>query len=98
MTLGYERDYPALLAEELALQGADAQVLNAGVPGYSLAQARRRLRQLAPPLKPDVVVVLLGWNDAKDLLRGYTDSELMDSALSRFLTRFRGSWSGTSPR
>ena len=94
VTLGYERDYPALLAEELAVRGADVQVLNAGVPGYSIAQARRRLRQLAPTLKPDVVVVLLGWNDAKDLLRGYTDTQLMDSVLARFLARFRGPWSG----
>lgn len=94
VTLGYERAYPELLAEELAMLGKDAQVINAGVPGYSVAQARRWLVRLLPALKPDFVVVLLGWNDAKDLLRGYTDTELMDSGLSRFIARFRAPWSG----
>lgn len=90
VTLGYEHSYPEFLETQLSarIEGG-AQVLNAGVPGYSLEQLRRRFSQLES-LRPDVVVILVGWNDAKDRLRGYTDVQLMGSWLSRILARFRG--------
>lgn len=89
VTLGYEHSYPEFLETQLSarIEGG-AQVLNAGVPGYSLEQVRRRFSQLES-LRPDVVVILVGWNDAKDRLRGYTDVQLMGSWLSRILARFR---------
>ena len=87
VTVGYEHGYPEYLAEEL---GGEVEVLSAGVPGYSIAQARRWYEDSLASLTPDVVVILLAWNDAKDRLRGATDTELMDSWWTRLTARFRG--------
>ena len=47
------------------ITGYDAQ--NAGVPGYTCAQSAHRYRELAPVLKPDVVLVYSMHNDARRL-------------------------------
>ena len=52
-----------LLEDELRAKGLDAEVINAGVPGYNLYHTTVRYRERVAPLKPDYVVLYLGWND-----------------------------------
>ncbi|HOK90179.1 MAG TPA: GDSL-type esterase/lipase family protein [Candidatus Hydrogenedentes bacterium] len=49
-------------------------VVNAGVIGYTLFQARRKVEQLAPILCPDLVLVTVGHNDEKKKA-GYGDAD-----------------------
>lgn len=58
-TVGDSHTIPALL--EKRLQGVD--VINAGVPGYSVEHVRKHFERDIKPLKPDVLVVYAGWND-----------------------------------
>ncbi|MCA9049615.1 MAG: hypothetical protein KDA89_12850 [Planctomycetaceae bacterium] len=51
------------LEDRLRADGLDAEVINAGVPGYNLVQSLSRFRTVVAPLKPDLVVLYLGWND-----------------------------------
>jgi lysophospholipase L1-like esterase len=66
ITFGYgvgdEETYAALLGRRL--DGAGAEVVNAGVTGYTTHQVRLLLRRLAPALQLDVATFLVGWNDA----------------------------------
>jgi lysophospholipase L1-like esterase len=55
--------FPARLAEALRARGIAAEVLNAGVPGYSLASEAALYRELAPALAPDAVVLAVSLND-----------------------------------
>lgn len=59
-----------LLEASLVQSGLAVEVVNAGVPSYNLFQERIRFRELVAPLKPDIVVCYLGWNDL-----GYVVSE-----------------------
>lgn len=43
--------------------GAQVEVLNAGVAGYSSYQGLLRFRQQIAQLEPDIVLVAFGWND-----------------------------------
>ncbi len=104
VTFGYLRPYPEALERLLAAKkgAAGVQVINAGVPGYSLAQGALWFSKYGPSFEPDVVVALFGWNDAKERIRGYTDLELMGSPLRIFLARWRTSsewirWRGGDP-
>jgi lysophospholipase L1-like esterase len=56
-----EEAFPALL--EKRIPGLVA--INAGVPGYTAFQGRRRLETLQLPRAPDVVVIAFGFNDAE---------------------------------
>jgi lysophospholipase L1-like esterase len=94
-TLGWAGDdganWPADLAGRLGAAGLAADVVNAGVWGYSSWQGVRRLRQVLP-FAPDIVLVSFGSNDAH-LVR-QSDSEydarsLRRSELGRTLERFR---------
>ncbi|MGQ0645257.1 MAG: SGNH/GDSL hydrolase family protein [Elusimicrobiota bacterium] len=56
--------YPALLEKNLNAAGAGpVEVINAGVPGYSSWQGLVFWREDVARLKPDVLVLYLGWND-----------------------------------
>jgi lysophospholipase L1-like esterase len=55
--------FPAQLAEALRARGVAAEVLNAGVPGYSTASEAALHRALAPALAPDAVVLAVSLND-----------------------------------
>ncbi len=70
LTSGYrlreEQAYPALVARALAARGQPIRAINAGKSGDTAAQGLSRLPALLR-LKPEVVVVALGINDA---LRG----------------------------
>ncbi len=57
--------YSALLEDALLPHyGSDGvQVINAGVPGYTTWQGKRRLAELLPLLRPKVVITYFGTND-----------------------------------
>lgn len=52
-----------LLEQMLRERGENVEVLNGGVPGYNLFQSIVRFREVLAPLKPDIVIAYLGWND-----------------------------------
>jgi lysophospholipase L1-like esterase len=58
-----EETWPARLQEVLLRDGLDAEVINAGVPGYTAFQGRRFLERHGLELRPDVVVATFGFND-----------------------------------
>ncbi|MEW6778247.1 MAG: SGNH/GDSL hydrolase family protein, partial [Bdellovibrionota bacterium] len=91
VTFGYARPYPEILEAGLRvrLPGEETQVINAGVPGYSIRQLSVWFEEELEKLNPDAVVLLTGWNDAKDYVRGYTDGELLSSRWARMLAHFR---------
>ena len=60
--------YPAQLEKELEPL-YKAQVVNAGMPGFTSNQVRVQVELEVPALKPDVVVVSLGYNDCNRLLQ-----------------------------
>lgn len=71
---GVEEDqaWPARLEEALD-QGAS--VLNLGVPGYTVAQARQHLAAWSGPLAPDVVILAIEDAESRHALR--TDLQLL---------------------
>jgi lysophospholipase L1-like esterase len=56
----HAQSYPALLVDELARLGVRAEVLSAGVEGYTVVQGRQRWRHLVADWQPDVVVLAFG--------------------------------------
>ncbi len=79
-----EQAYPALVARRLAARGRPIRVVNAGRSGDTAAQGLARLPAVLR-LKPDVLVVALGINDA---LRGLP-VESAESALRRTIEKGR---------
>ena len=62
----YETAYPALLNKELQSRipgPARLEVVNAGVEGHTSRMALSRLQHNVTPLRPDIVIVYIGWND-----------------------------------
>ena len=83
--LGVEagQTYPALLGERLRREGYDYRVINAGVSGDTTAGGVRRV-DWALRLKPEIVILELGVNDA---LRGRKLTAVranLDQMVSRF--------------
>jgi acyl-CoA thioesterase-1 len=77
------RTYPALLGERLKREGYDYRVINAGVSGDTTAGGLRRV-DWALRLKPEIVILELGVNDA---LRGQKLTAVranLDQLVSRF--------------
>jgi acyl-CoA thioesterase I len=79
-----EEAYPALVARALAERGRPIRVVNAGRSGDTVAQGLARLPRVLQ-LKPDVLVVALGINDA---LRG-EPLEPAEQALRRIIADAR---------
>jgi lysophospholipase L1-like esterase len=52
-----------LLVRTLGDRSETIEVLNGGVPGYNLFQSIVRFGEVLAPLKPDIVIAYLGWND-----------------------------------
>ena len=78
-----DQTYPALLGERLRREGYDYKVVNAGVSGDTTAGGLRRL-DWALRLKPEVVILELGINDA---LRGQNLASVranLDQLVARF--------------
>jgi acyl-CoA thioesterase-1 len=76
LTAGYglptlDRAYPAILERKLKQEGYDYKVVNAGVSGETTAGGLRRVDWVLN-VKPDIVILELGANDA---LRGLPASE-----------------------
>jgi lysophospholipase L1-like esterase len=75
ITFGYgvadSETYPYRLGQALAPRRAE--VVNAGVTGYTTHQVLRLLRRLAPDLEADVATFCIGWND--QTRRALTDRE-----------------------
>jgi len=69
VTFGGKMAYPRVLQDCL---GDGYQVINAGVPGYSVYQGLKQYQGRIVSLKPDAVTVMFGWNDHW-LARGYPD-------------------------
>lgn len=95
VTMGYGVDdaatYPSALQE--LLRGTDgledAEVINAGVLGYTSEQGRVLAARLVPRLRPDVVVVDYGINDNWPTV--YPDPSLIDqTGIVRRLQRLLG--------
>jgi acyl-CoA thioesterase-1 len=78
-----EQTYPAQLAARLKREGYDYRVVNAGVSGDTTAGGLRRV-DWALRLKPEVVIVELGVNDALrgQKLRGVRSN--LDQIVARF--------------
>jgi acyl-CoA thioesterase-1 len=87
LTAGYgvapEESYPALLGARLRAEGYPHRVVNAGVSGDTTAGGLRRV-DWALKLKPEVVILELGANDA---LRGQ-DLGQVRANLDALVTRF----------
>lgn len=58
-----DQTWPAQLQAKLDREGYQAEVVNAGVPGYTAFQGMRYLHRDGLKLKPDVVVASFGFND-----------------------------------
>ncbi|HET7875876.1 MAG TPA: arylesterase [Methylomirabilota bacterium] len=80
-----DETYPALLARRLEAEGYAYRVINAGVSGDTTAGGLRRV-DWALRLKPEIVIVELGANDA---LRGQ-DLRAARANLAEIVTRFQG--------
>ncbi|HOW28723.1 MAG TPA: SGNH/GDSL hydrolase family protein [Elusimicrobiota bacterium] len=75
--IGDEETYPGLLGPRLRKiwPGRSAEVINAGVPGYSSYQTLLMLRnKRLEEYRPDVLVVYVGWNDGK--ISRFSDKEV----------------------
>lgn len=72
--LGVDDDatWPVRLEGMLRDKGIDAEVVNAGVPGYTAFQGLRFLESRGLALEPDVLVVTFGFND-RDLWSARSD-------------------------
>jgi acyl-CoA thioesterase-1 len=78
-----DQTYPALLGERLRREGYDYRVVNAGVSGDTTAGGLRRV-DWALRLKPEIVILELGVNDA---LRGQNLAAVranLDQLVARF--------------
>ncbi len=68
VTFGYGvsdgETYSAELERALVARGVNADVVDAGVTGFTSHQVRRLLERVLPGLEADVVTVMIGWNDA----------------------------------
>ena len=79
-----DQTYPALLGERLRREGYGYKVVNAGVSGDTTAGGLRRV-DWALRLKPDIVILELGVNDA---LRGQNLASVRAN-LDQLVTRFQ---------
>jgi len=79
-----DQTYPARLGERLRREGYDYKVINAGVSGDTTAGGLRRV-DWALRLKPEIVIVELGVNDA---LRGQKLTSVRAN-LAQLVTRFQ---------
>ena len=77
-----EESYPARLQEILRSRGTDAQVLNAGAPGFGVPDAVAWYQRWGRPLNPDAIVlaVFVG-NDLQDAAPGIPKAMAVDGAL-----------------
>ncbi|PYR42855.1 MAG: hypothetical protein DMF93_04645 [Acidobacteria bacterium] len=85
MNVDQERTYPSRLAADLRASGANVEVLNFGVLGYSSFQGRQLLERRVLDLDPDVVLIGFGMNDSE--VAGYRDRDMVGGAPPALRTR-----------
>ncbi len=73
VTFGYtvsgdDKTYPHLLQQRLRQAGHPWTVLNGGMPRYRVEHMVNLFTERMGSLKPDIVILLGGWNDANDLV------------------------------
>jgi lysophospholipase L1-like esterase len=56
--------YADLLANDLSYAGKDVKIINAGIGGHTTKMAKARFEKEVLDVKPDVVVIMFGINDA----------------------------------
>lgn len=76
-TFGYllgndDETWPAQLGVALRQQGYEAEVINAGVPGYTIFYSLLDYIGCGQHLNPDVIVLCQGWNDIR---RSYVEPD-----------------------
>jgi lysophospholipase L1-like esterase len=96
VAFGSATAWPEVLAENLgrSLPDREVEVLNFGVPGYSVVQGLRQFEDEVAPLAPDLVLVAYGWNDHWIARGGLPDADrdpraLEESRLALALARLR---------
>jgi len=72
--------YPRVIEGELKKRGWDAEVINAGVEGYSIENLGKQIDCLAG-FNPDIVTLFIGWNDI------YSDRNGLSSPWINYLCR-----------
>lgn len=88
----WARQLETILRKQFPEKGI--KVINAGVPGYSSLQGKRYFENELLALKPNMVVIMLGWNDQWTAGRGIQDKEQPEPlavlvALQNSLNRFK---------
>jgi len=84
-------NWPQSLGRILSDEGISAEVVNAGVWGYSSLQGLARLRQVLP-FDPDIVLVSFGSNDAVQVAipdRRFSGKSVRRRKLERWFTHYR---------
>lgn len=96
VAFGSAAAWPEILAERLgrSLPGHEVEVLNFGVPGYTVVQGLRQFEDEVAPLAPDLVLVAYGWNDHWIARGGLPDADrdpraLEENRLALALARLR---------
>lgn len=94
-TFGWVEDadanWPAQLQRLLRSSDPEADVLNAGVWGYTSFQGLRRFKEIIP-FHPDIVIVSFGANDAHQVIvpdRAYVDSYVRSKRLEKITSKLR---------
>ena len=77
VAFGSAAAWPEILAGLLgaALSPRPVEVLNFGVPGYTVVQGLRQFEDDVAALRPDVVIIAYGWNDHWIARGGLPDAE-----------------------
>jgi lysophospholipase L1-like esterase len=95
VAFGASTSFPELLEERLSsILSAPVEVLDFGVPGYSIVQGLRQFDAEVAELRPEIVVIAYGWNDHWLARGGLTDEERRTATgtlagISRRLSRLR---------
>jgi len=79
--------YPDQVRDVLRERGIDAVVINAGVEGYSVRNVEIEMQRYLA-LNPDIVTILIGWNDLFSEYH-FPKAWYMKSAAIRFLYRLK---------
>ncbi len=74
-TFGWGVAQNSIYTSELQNLQPATEVLNCGTPGYSSLQGKRLLAEIASKLKPDILLIMFGWNDHWPAGQGITDKE-----------------------
>jgi lysophospholipase L1-like esterase len=69
----FVKELEKMVNDDPSLPGVET--INAGIPGYSSFQGRRFFVSDVAPLKPDIVLIMFGWNDQWAAAGNIADNE-----------------------